>query len=228
MSSQGQSSVTTGKEKVWFITGISKGFGKELADVILHAGYRVIGTVRNTNNPAPIQHKNLHILKLDVSDENQVKDVIAQAYSIYGHIDVVVNNAGYGQAGTVEEVSITAAKKNYDTNVWGVVSVIQQIIPHMRKQGGGHIINISSFLAVVPLPGMTIYNSTKSALDGIAISLAVEVAKFNIYITNINLGLFRTEFLGGDSVVLPDNPLPELYGEYHGGAKALHGKQPYV
>jgi len=201
----------TQQRKVFFITGISTGLGRSIVESALNAGHYVIGTTRNGTVPYN-QHSNLTVLPLSFNNLHHVKNIIDQAYNIYNRIDVVINNAGYGLDGAaVEEYSLEQGKELYDANVWGTVAVIQAILPYMRKQGNGHIINIGSVRGVVSLPGFSLYCSSKFTIEAFSESLAAEVKEFGIHVNIMQPGAFKTSFVG--NVTTPDQPL-DVYQKY--------------
>jgi len=207
--------------KVFFITGISTGFGRSIVEHALDAGHYVIGTTRNGTVPYE-KHSNLTVLPLsfkNLEDVTDVKSVIDKAYSVHNRIDVVINNAGYAIEGAaVEEYSIKQGKEMYDVNVWGVVAVIQAVLPYLRKQGNGHIINISSIQGLISLPGFSLYASSKWALESISESLAAEVKEYGIYVNVAEPGASKTEVL--NNIDTPDHAL-DIYEKYHHLAQKL-------
>lgn len=186
-------------KKTWLITGISRGFGKVLTEELLKQGYTVIGTVRYQESS--ISHKNLHTLKLDVTDAEQVSFVFQEALQISPNIDVVVNNAGFGLVGAVEEVSISEAKTVFETNFFGTLNMIQAALPTLRKQRKGHIVNFSSMAGFIGLSGFGIYSAAKFAIEGLSEALATEVNPLGIDVTIVEPGSFRTDFLSNQSLV---------------------------
>jgi NAD(P)-dependent dehydrogenase (short-subunit alcohol dehydrogenase family) len=184
--------------KNWLVTGISRGFGRALCEELLRRGHTVIGTSRNgASSPA---HENLIELSLDVSDEKQTHDVIAQAIAKAGHIDVVVNNAGFGLVGAVEEVSTAEAAKVFDTNFFGTWNIIRAVLPHLRANRRGHIVNFSSIGGITGSMGNGLYNASKFAVEGLSEALEVEVRPFGITVTIVEPGYFRTDFLSSSSI----------------------------
>ncbi len=219
--------------KIWFITGASKGFGLEIMKAALRAGDKVVGTVRN--NPAPIynsldNHPNLLIVKMDVTNENEVREAVRQAVDHFGKLDIVLNNAGYGIVGAIEEISDSEARKQYDTNVFGLLNVVRATLPFLRKEKSGHIINVSSLFAFDPLTGWGLYGSTKNAVEGISQGLAKEVEPFGIKVTAIEPGLFRTGFTGKGSYIVAQNAISDyedtMVGYMRKGTEKYHGTQP--
>jgi NAD(P)-dependent dehydrogenase (short-subunit alcohol dehydrogenase family) len=196
--------VSAGKDRTWFITGASTGFGRVLAEEVLKAGGKVIATARNRDKVADLEAKypqKAKALALDVTDDSQVDSAVTQAFAQFGRVDVLVNNAGYGVAGAIEEVSESEFMPMFETNVFGLLRVTRAFLPHLRKQRSGHILNLSSIGGVVASPGMGYYNATKFAVEGISEALAAEVAPLGIHVTIIEPGPFRTDFLGRSGVV---------------------------
>jgi NAD(P)-dependent dehydrogenase (short-subunit alcohol dehydrogenase family) len=220
-------------QKIWFITGASKGFGFEITKAALDTGDKVVATVRNKSSAlyaALDQHANLFVVEMDVTRESDVKEAVRKAVAHFGKLDVVVNNAGYGIVGAIEEVSDAEARKQYDTNVFGVLNVLRATLPFLRKQRSGHIINISSLFAFDPLIGWALYGSTKNAVEGISQGLAKELQPFGIWVTVIEPGLFRTGFTGKDSYVVAQNAIDDYentrVGQMRKSTSAFHGTQP--
>jgi NAD(P)-dependent dehydrogenase (short-subunit alcohol dehydrogenase family) len=185
---------------VWFITGVSSGFGRSLAQVVLARGGKVVGTVRNEAQIAPFENLALgraHAVRLDVTDAAAVPGALAQALEIAGGIDVLVNNAGYGLFGAFEEVSDAEARQLFDTNVFGTVNVIRAVLPHFRERKRGHIVNFSSVAGVIGITGCSFYCASKHAVEGLSESLARELKPFGIHVTLVEPGGFRTNFAGG-------------------------------
>lgn len=220
-------------KKVWFITGASKGFGLEIAKAALDAGYEVVATVRNNaeqlekilNN----EDKAL-VVTLDVTKEDQVKKGVQEAINKFGRVDVLVNNAGYGLLGATEEVTDEEVRKQYDTNVFGLLNVTRAILPHMRNQKSGHIINISSLLGyTASVPGFGLYGSTKFAVEGITEGLALEVKPLGIHVTAAAPGYFRTKFASTESYQAAKtiiNDYEETVGHIRGFISQIDGNQP--
>jgi len=202
-----------GNNKVWFITGASKGLGLELAKKLLAEGYKVAATSRSEEalvkaigNPS----ENFLPLEMDLVDEKSVKNAIEVAVSHFKTIDVLVNNAGYGLLGALEELTDAEARKNYEVNVFGLLNVIRNTMPYMRAARSGHIFNISSVGGYYgEFPGWGIYCSTKFAVAGLTESLAAEVRSFGVHATIVYPGYFRTDFLKDSSLLLPQNPIAD-------------------
>jgi NAD(P)-dependent dehydrogenase (short-subunit alcohol dehydrogenase family) len=189
--------------KVWFITGASRGFGRIWADAALKRGDKVVATARKLASIADLKEKygeKVLTLELDVTKPDQVKTTVAQAHAHFGRLDVVLNNAGYSLVGTIEESSANDVRDLYDTNIFGPLSVIQAALPLLRKQGGGHILGVSSNLGHVTLPVIGYYCSSKWAFEAIHESLAEEVKPFGIKVTIVEPGAYATEFGSQDSL----------------------------
>jgi len=201
------------KNKVWFITGASSGLGLTLANELLSQGFKVVATARKPevlNELVEKYPETARVVKLDVTNETDVKSAIQSAVSEFGQIDVVVNNAGYGLVGAIEETTDAQVKQQFDTNVFGALNVTREVLPILRKQKSGHIVNISSLVGFVAYPAFGIYSASKFALEGISEALAAEVAPHGIKTTVIDLGPFNTGF-SKKSVALGDNRLPAEY-----------------
>ncbi|MFC3161592.1 Short-chain dehydrogenase [Chryseobacterium arachidis] len=205
-------------QKTWFITGASKGLGLTLAKQLLKAGHSVAATSRNTEVLIDAIGKkytdNLLPLKVDLANENSVSTGVQKAYEKFGSIDVVVNNAGYGIGGTIEELSDRETRDSFDINVFGTINVIRHVVPIMRKQSSGHIINISSIAGIAPSAGWSIYGAAKHAVIGLTEVLADDVKALGIKVTLIAPGAFRTNFNNPDSLVLAENRI-EAYSHIH-------------
>lgn len=191
------------KEKVWFITGSSRGFGRVWAEAALRRGDKVAATARKLASIADLKEQfgeNVLTLELDVTKQEQVKAAVEQAYAHFGRLDIVLNNAGYSLVGTIEEASADDIRALYETNVIGPVAVIQAALPLLRKQGYGHILGTSSNLGHVTLPVIGYYCSSKWAFEAIYESLAAEVKQFGVKVTIIEPGAYATEFGSQDSL----------------------------
>lgn len=189
--------------KTLFITGVSSGFGRALAQVALNRGYRVVGTVRNA--AAKTEFENLHAenafaYELDVTHFAAIDAVIADVESQVGPIDVLVNNAGYGHEGVMEESPLDEMRRQFDVNVFGAVAMIKALLPFMRQRRQGHIINITSMGGFITMPGISYYCGSKFALEGISETLSKELAPFNIHVTAVAPGSFRTDWAGRSMV----------------------------
>jgi NAD(P)-dependent dehydrogenase (short-subunit alcohol dehydrogenase family) len=196
--------VSAGKDRTWFITGASTGFGRLLAEEVLKAGGKVIATARKLDKIVDLEKqypKSAKALLLDVTDVGQIDAAVAQAVAHFGRVDVLVNNAGYGVAGAVEEVSEAEFMPMFETNVFGLIHVTRAFLPHLRKQRSGHILNLSSIGGAVASAGMGYYNASKFAVEGLSEALAAELAPLGIHVTIVEPGPFRTDFLGRSGVV---------------------------
>ncbi|UOB17130.1 SDR family oxidoreductase [Abyssalbus ytuae] len=200
-------------KKVWFVTGASKGLGLALVKKLLSKGYKVAATSRNLNvlrEAVGTLSADFLPLQMDLLNEDSVSDSISKAIEMFGKLDVVVNNAGYGQAGTLEELTDKESRQNFDVNVFGVLNVIRRVMPYLRAQKSGHIFNISSVGGFIgSFPSFGIYCATKYALVGLTEALMAEVKPFGISATVVYPGYFRTNFLEEDSFSLPNNPMAD-------------------
>jgi NAD(P)-dependent dehydrogenase (short-subunit alcohol dehydrogenase family) len=192
--------------KTIFITGISSGFGKALAGEALATGYQVIGTVRNER----AQHEFealapglAHAVTLDVTDFERIDAVVAQVEAEFGPVDVLVNNAGYGHEGILEESPLDEMRRQFDVNVFGAVAVTKAFLPYMRHRRSGHIINITSMGGTITMPGIAYYCGSKFALEGISDTLSKELKPFNIFVTAVAPGSFRTDWAGRSMLRTP-------------------------
>jgi NAD(P)-dependent dehydrogenase (short-subunit alcohol dehydrogenase family) len=185
--------------KTWFITGASRGFGREWTIAALDRGDRVAATARNTatlDDLAAAHPDALLPLPLDVTDREAVFAAVRQAHDRFGRLDVVVNNAGYGQFGMVEELSEAEARDQIETNLFGALWVTQAALPFLREQGSGHILQVSSIGGISAFPDIGMYHASKWALEGISQALAQEVSAFGIHVTLIEPGGFSTDWAG--------------------------------
>ena len=191
------------QQKVWFITGASRGIGAEIVKAALAAGDNVIATGRNRVQIAATfkQHADQVLaVELDVSKELHAFAAVETAVERFGRIDVLVNNAGYGQLGVFEENSAAEIQRQYDTNVFGTFNVTRAALPVMRRQRSGHIFNVSSMGGAIGFPAAAVYCSTKFAVEGFSESLALDVADFGIHVTIVEPGFIRTDFLDSSSI----------------------------
>jgi len=202
-----------GNNKVWFITGASKGLGLELAKKLLAEGFKVAATSRNEASLIAALGKtseNFLPLEMDLVDEESVKNAIEKTVNHFKTIDVLVNNAGYGLLGALEELTDEEARKNYEVNVFGLLNVIRNAMPILRANQSGYIFNISSVGGYYgEFPGWGIYCSTKFAVAGLTESLAAEIKPFGVHATIVYPGYFRTDFLKDSSLLVPENPIAE-------------------
>lgn len=206
---------------VWLITGASRGFGNSFARVALANGCRVVATARK---PAAVvaslgEHDDLLPVELDVTDTQSIKTAVAQAIEAFGRIDVLVNNAGFGIFGSLEETTDEEMRAIYETNVFGAMNVTRAVLPIMRAQGSGRIINMGSMASFACDPGGTLYDSTKFAIAGMSEALALEMKPFGIESMVVEPGMFRTNFFDGSSIRTPANPLAAYDGTPARGAE---------
>jgi len=195
-------------EKVWLITGCSTGFGRELAKEVLAKGYKVAVASRKTSDVDDIvaAYPNSSIaIQLDVTNESEIKLSVAQTMAHFGQIDVLVNNAGIGYFGSIEESEDAEVRKMFEINVFGLAKMTQEVLPHMRKQRSGHILNIASIAGLRSFPGVGFYNATKYAVDGLSEALAKEVGPLGIKVTIIAPSGFRTDWAGRSANESPAN-----------------------
>jgi NAD(P)-dependent dehydrogenase (short-subunit alcohol dehydrogenase family) len=195
------------RDRVWLITGCSTGLGRALAEAVLDRGERAAVTARRPEAAADIAAKHdgrARTFALDVTDEQQVKTVVTDVLAAFGRIDVVVNNAGYGLVGAIEDVNDAQAKRLFETNVFGVLNVIRAVVPAMRERRAGHVINVSSAAGRAASPPMLgLYSASKHAVGALSESLAAEVAPFGIKVTVVEPGAFATNFRNSLDVARP-------------------------
>ncbi|MDP9039709.1 MAG: oxidoreductase [Acidobacteriota bacterium] len=195
--------VTTQQGKVWFITGASTGFGRLLAQHVLALGGSVVATARQPDALREMETRfpaTLLVSRLDVTDARQVDGAVKDALARFGKVDVLVNNAGYGLTGAFEEVSEEELDRLFQTNVFGLIRMTKALLPHLRERRAGHIVNLSSIGGLVGLPGWSMYNASKFAVEGMSEALAIEVEPMGISVTIVEPGPFRTDFLGRSGV----------------------------
>ena len=206
--------------KVWFLTGASRGFGLEIARKILAQGDRVVATARRAEQiltELPDAGDALLAIDLDVTNADQAAQAVQSAVDAFGRIDVLVNNAGRGLLGAVEEASDTSVRAVYEVNVFGTLTMQRAVLPIMRRQRSGHIINISSVGGLLGSAGWGIYCSTKFAMEGFSEALAQEVRPLGIWVTIVEPGYFRTDFLDASSLATEEN----VIADYEGTAGAV-------
>ncbi|MBC7921889.1 MAG: SDR family NAD(P)-dependent oxidoreductase [Ferruginibacter sp.] len=220
-------------KKVWFITGASKGLGLGLVKQLLQQGVHVAATSRNVDDLRRVvgtEDARFLPLAVDLKTETSVNEAIQSTVAHFGRLDVVVNNAGYGLVGSLEELTDGEARENFDVNVFGSLHVIRHVMPHLRKQRSGHIFNISSIGGFLGnFPGFGIYCATKFAVQGFSESLAAEAKAFGVKVTVVSPGYFRTDFLSSGSLGVPAHPM-EAYEAVRQSQKAhqtqIAGNQP--
>ena len=199
-------------KKVWFITGASKGFGLSLVKQLLDAGQLVAATSRNQQElieAVNTQSDGFLPLQVDLVNESSVSLALQHTYETFGRIDVVINNAGYGIGGAIEELTDKETRQAFDVNVFATLNVIRYVMPYLRKQRSGHIINISSIAGIAPGTGWAIYGAAKYAVIGLSEVLAADVKSLGINVTVVAPGAFRTNFLTPDSLTLTANPIAD-------------------
>ena len=189
-------------ERTWFITGASRGFGREWAIAALERGEKVAATARDTSSLDDLVQRfgdEILPLKLDVDDRSAVFEAVKAAHERFGRLDIVVNNAGYGQFGAVEELSEAEARDQIETNLFGALWVTQAVLPILRAQGSGHILQVSSIGGISAFPNVGIYHASKWALEGISQTLAQEVAPFGVKVTLIEPAGYATDWGGASA-----------------------------
>jgi len=217
------------KTKTWIITGASRGFGLEISKAVLASGDNVVATVRRKPEElaAKLDHSpKLYVAILNISDEAEAIKVAAQTVEKFGSIDVLANNAGFGLLGGVEEISDQEARRVYETNVFGLLKVTRAVLPHMRRQRSGHVINFSSVGGLTGSAGWGIYCSTKFAVEGVTEALAKELAPLGIFATTVEPGYFRTNFLASASLLRAEKTI-EDYAETAGAMREIATKVSY-
>jgi len=218
------------KNRIWFITGISSGLGKALAESVMASGDFVIGTFRKQSQVEEFNKKfavTAHSVLLEITDEKSIERTIDIIISKYGRIDVLVNNAGIGFVGAVEETSMDEVRCVFEANVFGTLKLTQAVLPHMRKEKNGHIVQISSHGGIKAFAGFGIYNASKFALEGFSEALAQEVAQLGIKVALVEPGPFRTKF-AGDGLGMAEQVIDdytETAGAFRTKLKGVDGKQ---
>ncbi|MEF3109987.1 oxidoreductase [Raoultella sp. WB_B2P2-3] len=217
--------------KVWFITGASRGFGALIAEKALSVGDAVIATGRNPQDLLARlgTHPRLQVACLNVTDDLSIQQAIDAGISRFGRIDVLVNNAGYGVLGAVEETSGKEVENLFSTNVFGLLSVLRGVLPHMRRQRSGHVMNFSSIGGYEAYLGWGVYGASKFAVEGISEALSQEVGPLNINVTIIEPGFFRTDFLDQQSLVntkVRISDYASTVGEMRSFAASANYRQP--
>jgi NAD(P)-dependent dehydrogenase (short-subunit alcohol dehydrogenase family) len=217
-------------QKVWFITGSSRGLGRSLTEAVLKKGDFVIATARNPKSLADLTEQygeQIHPLALDVADEQAVFKAVEQANEVFGRLDVVVNNAGYGDIASIEDVTLADFHAQMNTNFYGVVYVTKAALPFMRKQASGNIIQISSVGGRIGSVGLAAYQSAKWAVGGFSEVLAQEVAPFGIKVTVIEPGGMRTDWAGSSMTIPPvSEPYEQTVGAFVQMLREHSGQEP--
>jgi NAD(P)-dependent dehydrogenase (short-subunit alcohol dehydrogenase family) len=213
--------------KTWFITGTSRGFGREWAAAALERGDRVAGTARDPSTLDDLKERYgdaLLTMALDVTDRPAVFDAVRQAHELFGRLDIIVNNAGYGHFGMVEELSEQEARDQIETNLFGALWVTQAALPFLREQGAGHILQVSSIGGISAFVEVGMYHASKWALEGLSQSLAQEVADFGIKVTLIEPGGFSTDW--GGSSARHSEPLGAYASAHDASSRRRSGNTP--
>lgn len=213
-------------QKTWFITGASTGLGEALATLLLDTGDRVAATFRKPEQlDAFTQKKPGHSLGVlaDVTDAGQLTSAVQQAIDAFGHLDVVVNNAGYGSLGSIEEITEAETQRQFDVNVFGPLRVVRAVLAHLRARKSGHILNITSVGGIIGMAHAGIYNGSKFALEGLGESLAAQLKPLGIYVTNVEPGPFRTKW-AGDSATYTETKIADYEPTVGEGLKASLGR----
>lgn len=213
--------------KIIFITGASRGFGRIWAEAFLQRGDRVVATARDVKMLEPLTKQYgdaVLALPLDVNNRAAAFATVKQAADHFGRIDVLINNAGFGLFGAVEETNEQDAREQFETNVFGLLWVTQAVLPVMRAQGSGHILQLSSALGVATLPLLGLYNASKFAVEGLSETLAAEVKEFGIHVTIVEPNGFSTDW-GGVSAV--HSPKLEAYDPLRSALQANRGSERY-
>jgi len=215
--------------KVWYITGASKGMGLSLTKQLLAKGHSVVATSRSITAFEGLKDNSNKFLPLevDLKSEESVSASIQKAVEKFGRIDVVINNAGYGLGGALEELSSAEIDENFQVNFFAVVRVVQQVLPVMRTQGSGHIINISSIAGFAPGMGWSMYCAAKFAVSGLSEALANDLKPLGIHVTNVMPGWFRTSFAKADSIAYNKNQIEDYayLRESHSKMNSMDGAQ---
>ncbi|HEX3773991.1 MAG TPA: oxidoreductase [Polyangiaceae bacterium] len=216
--------------QVWFITGSSRGIGRALAEAVLAAGHRLVATARNPKQLSDLFERHgdrVRAIALDVTDERAAITAVQSAVDAFGRLDVVVNNAGYGDLGSIEDTSVTDFRAQIETNLFGVINVTKAAIPVMRRQGAGHFLQFSSIGGRVGPVGRGAYAAAKWGVEGFSEVLAKEVGPLGIKVTIVEPGGFRTDFAGSSTSIAPDNPAyADTVGAVARFQRAYNGKQP--
>lgn len=215
--------------KTWFITGCSSGFGRALVEAALARGQRVIATARDIRSIADLEQVDrCQVMTLDITEASEIPLVIQAAAEVWGGLDVIVNNAGYGLVGAVEECDDEQIRRNFETNFFGPLNVMRAALPMLRAQKSGHIVNISAAAAISNYAGFGIYGGAKAALDLMSESLRAELAPLGIKVTLVQPGPFRTDFIsrGMEKASDPISDYDATSGRFAKFLASMNGKQP--
>jgi NAD(P)-dependent dehydrogenase (short-subunit alcohol dehydrogenase family) len=209
--------------RTWFITGSNRGIGLEIARAALATGDRVVATARHRQSviEALGERDDVLALDLDVTDKPQIAAAVDAATTRFGGIDVLVNNAGYGHLGLFEQTTDTEVRAQFDTNVFGLMDVTRAVLPVMRAQRSGHVLNLSSIAGITGFAMAGLYCASKFAVEGFSLSLAEEVRQFGIHVTLVAPGFVRTDFFDPSSMVLGDASVPD-YAAYDEALRAAY------
>jgi NAD(P)-dependent dehydrogenase (short-subunit alcohol dehydrogenase family) len=214
--------------RVWFVTGASRGFGRALSEAVLAGGESLIATARDPEALADLRERGAEVLRLDVTERAGVEAAVAQGVQRFGRLDVVVNNAGYGHFGAIEELTEEELRSQFEVNLFGVLNVTRAVLPQLRAQRSGHLVQMSSLNGIEGLVGGGYYCASKFAVEGLSESLAAEVAPLGIRVTIVEPGPHRTGFAGRESARLAE-PIDD-YAETVGAARDvfadMDGTQP--
>ncbi len=218
------------EKRIWLITGISSGFGKALAESVIEQGDFMIGTFRHASQVEEFNKKNIENAQaflMDITNEKNIEEIVERIISKFGKIDVLVNNAGIGFVGAVEETSLEEVRSVFESNFFGTLKLTQTVLPFMRKEKNGHIVQISSHGGIKAFAGFGIYNASKFALEGFSEALAQEVSPLGIKVSIVEPGPFRTKFAGNGlglaKKVIDD--YAETAGAFKTKLKGVDGKQ---
>ncbi|MBY4727898.1 MULTISPECIES: oxidoreductase [Burkholderia] len=216
--------------KLMLITGVSSGFGRALAQEALAAGYTVVGTVRSAQAAQDFEALSPQAFArvLDVTDFDRIDGVVAEIEANVGPVDVLVNNAGYGHEGIMEEAPLAEMRRQFDVNVFGAVAMMKAVIPYMRERRRGHILNITSMGGHITMPGIAYYCGSKFALEGITETVGKELAPFGIAVTAVAPGSFRTDWAGRSMARTPRSiaDYDALFDPIRQAREERSGKQP--
>ncbi|WP_411098417.1 oxidoreductase [Streptomyces sp. x-45] len=216
--------------RTFLITGVSSGLGRAFATAALDAGHTVVGTVRNDADAVAftaLHSERAHARLLDVTDDAAVLAVVGEVEQSVGPVDVLIANAGYGLEGTFEETSLDALRAQFDVNVFGAAATVRAVLPFMRERRRGHILAVTSMGGLATFPGVSAYCGSKYALEGILEAVGKEVAGFNIHVTAVEPGSFRTDWAGRSMVRTPRSipDYDELFEPIRGARQAARGQQ---
>ena len=217
-------------DRVWLITGASRGFGRALSDAVLERGEQLVATARSDAFVASFaeRHPEALAVRLDVTDMTAARAAVEQAVERFGRLDVVVNNAGYGHFGAIEELSNAELREQFEVNVFGMLNVTRAALPQLRRQRAGHLVQMSSLNGIEGMVGGGYYCATKFAVEGLSESLAAEVAHLGIKVTIVEPGPHRTQFASGDSARVAEaiDDYAESVGRAREAFAEMDGSQP--